>query len=422
MSQNIKIQYYSSYFSIYFPLTFEDLKLLCHKNNIEYNDEKHIFIYNKKKIIEDEISYKEIYNNPNKNENIFRVIEKDKIKYKFEQSELIELTFDGKKKINPEEIIKLEQKKNNLEELEKLLKSNIKFFINKIETRKIYLLQLEKIINEKEKKNNAKIDNNENENIIIVDKVVDNKKKENNGLNKEDSIEKKMIKNRVNQIKKEYKKLQEKYNELKSINKLKEIEEQKKLMKENKEIIKVNEELSNEKNRIMNNIIKTFADNSSNYKKKLEHIQNEYNKKINNIFLNLEDKMKKISIEKLEQKINEYIIQFKNDNKIREENLNKYEEEYKNIREEFNNIISSNNFNHEIKCNNCNKNIIGIRYECSECQFNLCEICELKNYLYITHPHKFYKIRKIKKKKSMEFLNSKEIFDKNIYENNEKNT
>ena len=38
--------------------------------------------------------------------------------------------------------------------------------------------------------------------MIIVDKVVDNKKKENNGLNKEDSIEKKMIKNRVNQIKK----------------------------------------------------------------------------------------------------------------------------------------------------------------------------------------------------------------------------
>ena len=80
--------------------------------------------------------------------------------------------------------------------------------------------------------------------MIIVDKVVDNKKKENNGLNKEDSIEKKMIKNRVNQIKKEYQKLQEKYNELKSINKLKEIEEQKKLMKENEEIIKVNEELN----------------------------------------------------------------------------------------------------------------------------------------------------------------------------------
>ncbi len=421
MSYNIKIQYYSSIFSMSFPLHFEDLKLLCHNNNIEYNDEKHIFIYNKKKIINDEISYKEIFNNPNKNENIFRVIEKDKIKYKFEQSELIELTFDGKKKINPEEIIKLEQKKNNLEELEKLLKSNIKFFINKIETRKKYLLQLEKIINEKEKKNNAKIDNNENENKIIVDNVVDNKKKENNGLNKEDSIEKKMIKNRINQIKREYEKLKDKYNELKNINKLKELEEQKKLMKENEEIIKVNEELSNEKNRIMNNIIKTFADNSSNYKKKLEDIQNEYNKKINNIFLNLEDKMKKISIEKLEQKINEYIIQFKNDNKIREENLNKYEEEYKNIRDEFNNFISSNNFNHEIKCNICNKNIIGIRYECSECQFNLCEICELKNYLYITHPHKFYKIRKIKKKKSME-INSKEIFDKNIYENNGKNT
>ena len=229
-----------------------------------------------------------------------------------------------------------------------------------------------------------------------------------------------MIKNRINQIKKDYQKLQEKYNELKSINRLKELEEQKKLMKENEEIIKVNKQLSNEKNRIMNNIIKTFSDNSSNYKKKLEDIQNEYNKKINNIFLNLEDKMKKISIEKLEQKLNEYITQFKNDNKIREENLNKYEEEYKNIRDEFNNIISSNNFNHEIKCNNCNKNIIGIRYECSECQFNLCEICELKNYLYIIHPHKFYKIRKIKNKKSIE-INSKEIFDKNLCENNEKN-
>ena len=213
----MKIQYYSCYFSTSFPLNFEDLKLLCHNNNIEYNDEKHIFIYNKKKIINDEISYKEIYDNPNKNENIFLVIEKDKIKYKFEQSELIELTFYGKKKINPEEIKKLEQKKNYLEELEKLLKSNIKFFINKIETRKKYLLQLEKIINEKEKKINAKIDNNENENMNIVDNVVDNNKKENNRLNKEDSIEKKMIKNRINQIKKDYQKLKEKYNELKSI-------------------------------------------------------------------------------------------------------------------------------------------------------------------------------------------------------------
>ena len=68
--------------------------MLCQDNKIDYNDEKHIFIYNEKKKIEDENSYQEIYQNPDKNINIFRMIEKDKFKEKkFEKSEQIILSF-----------------------------------------------------------------------------------------------------------------------------------------------------------------------------------------------------------------------------------------------------------------------------------------------------------------------------------------
>ena len=417
MDKILKIQYFS-YFSLNFPSNFNDLKMLCQDNKIDYNDEKHIFIYNEKKKIEDENSYQEIYQNPDKNINIFRMIEKDKFKEKkFEKSEQIILSFFGnEKKINYiEEIPQLKRKMNNLEELEKLIKNKIQSLINKLEINKKYLLQLEKIIKEKEKTINETIDNKENGNMIQDNDLVNNEKKE-----KEYSIEKKMVINRDNQIKKEYVKLKKLYDELKSVNVKKELKKQKELMKENEEIIKENKQLTEDKNRIMNNIIKTFYDKRLNYKNQIKDIQKEYVNKINNSFIHLEDEMKKIFLEKMQQKFNQYLIKFDNDYKIREVNLIKYEEEYKNIKDEFNNIISSNNFDHKINCNKCKNNIIGIRYECGECQFNLCEKCELKNYLYKTHPHKFYKIRKIKNQNLIE-INSKDIIEENINEKIETN-
>ena len=426
MDKSLKIQYYA-YHTMNFPLNFEALKKLCKENNTGFNDDKHIFIYNEIKKIEDEKSYKEIYNNSNKNGNIFRIIEKDEFKnkkikesseiilkingkekqYKYYLEKTIDLTIDGEKKMNYyENIKKLKQEINNLKELEKILKKNIKILIIKGEESKKNLIRLESLRNEKEKENNKKLDNKQNENMIINNNEFNNEKEALNVLNK-NSFEKKMIINREHQIKIEYSKLLKKYNELKNTSGL--IEKNKELMMENKNIIKEKESLTQKINCIINKAIMNYYEKESNYKKQIEDIQKRYEEKINNIFINLEDKMKKIYLEKIQQIFNENLLKFNKEHKIRLDNFNQHEENYKNIKDEFNNLISSNNFNHGIKCNKCNKNIMGIRYECSECQFNLCENCELKNYLYQTHPHKFYKIRRIKQK-----LISKNIIEDNI--------
>ena len=58
----------------------------------------------------------------------------------------------------------------------------------------------------------------------------------------------------------------------------------------------------------------------------------------------------------------------------------------------------------KLKCNECGNEIIGIRYKCSKCkEYNLCEKCELKNFINKKHLDLFYKIRKSKPKKIINF-------------------
>ena len=111
----------------------------------------------------------------------------------------------------------------------------------------------------------------------------------------------------------------------------------------------------------------------SSYMKKIEEnlidkLTQEYEKKNNKYFNELKEKEKEI--EKTHKEIKEFL------------------EENKKETKEFDTIIS-----YGIKCNECGNEIIGIRYKCSKCkEYNLCEKCELKNYINKKHLHTFEKV------------------------------
>ena len=137
------------------------------------------------------------------------------------------------------------------------------------------------------------------------------------------------------------------------------------------------------------------------YEKNIEEIKNKFDKKINLIKKSCEDRIDEIT--NLVEKFKQYINQLKEEEKERQKNfLSIYEEKTKEVNEYF---ISTQIF-HGTKCNECNKEIQGIKYECSECDYNLCESCELINFLEKKHLHKFYKIRKPMIKQSI--INEKE--------------
>ena len=53
---------------------------------------------------------------------------------------------------------------------------------------------------------------------------------------------------------------------------------------------------------------------------------------------------------------------------------------------------------HGIKCNKCGREpIIGFRFKCSVCNYNLCSDCEIKNSETKEHKHNFIKMRKEEK-------------------------
>ena len=70
---------------------------------------------------------------------------------------------------------------------------------------------------------------------------------------------------------------------------------------------------------------------------------------------------------------------------------------------------------HGIKCNKCGANpIIGHRYKCSLCKnYNLCQICEEKNFETQEHKHNFIKMRTEEKKNEVKKNKNKDIENKN---------
>ena len=187
--------------------------------------------------------------------------------------------------------------------------------------------------------------------------------------------------------------------------KLKEInDETKKNSKENNDMTKNIKKL----NKIINSNLEMMKKFENLYKTKeerennIKEIKNKFEETIKLIIKSYEDRIDEIKIN-LDKKFKKYINQLKEEEKeTKKILLSMYEDKTKEVNEFF---ISTQIF-HGTKCNECNKEIQGIKYECSECDYNLCESCELINFLEKKHLHKFYKIRKPMIKQSI--INEKE--------------
>ena len=174
---------------------------------------------------------------------------------------------------------------------------------------------------------------------------------------------------------------------------LKETLKNEQLKKENKKLIYIsyiNKKIEN---------VKKEIEEKENQKKKIDNINKEYEYKLKNInFGKIINDIKKDSYKIFEK----YINNVKEIEKKRNLKLNKILNDYKESKKEINEFITSTQISHGIICNKCKKEIKGIRYQCScsSCTFNLCENCELINYLKKEHIHqKFYLIRKPIQKK-----------------------
>ena len=229
------------------------------------------------------------------------------------------------------------------------------------------------------------------------------------------------------EINKNKRKLEEQNSSLKKVedvlNKIKiDLNEKKKMKKQFEEELNKLKKDINDLNKENNKLRLLYKEEKEKYEniKKLNIIINkekEYDKEINEMKKEKEEKLKEgiiLMMKKIEEKMidklkkeyekknEEYLNKLKEREKEREriyEDIKKFLEENKNSKKELETIILSNKYNHGIKCNECEKDIIGIRYQCVECEeYNLCEKCELKNYINKKHLHLFYKIRNIRKK------------------------
>ena len=366
---------------------------------------------------------------------------------------------EGKDKI----VINNEESFNNFIKNNKA--NGIKLFMHKfvlsgkkIESKKTLMNEIDEL--KKDIKNLENIKNSMRDDFSFVEKEL---QKKTNELNNSVIIEMNKLKNIEDSInnkikiadekKQEEEKLSEKLNEQK--NKLKEINEE---VEKNKKIKEENKEKEKEYYKLINDI-KNLQLVKKEEKEKYEKIKKE-NKELEEHLLILQNKIKgneiiNVNIETLKKIVNkekEYDIRINEMKKKYEENLKtkfssymknieedlidkltkKYEEKnqeyfnelkgkekeiektHKKIKEvleenkeeskELNTILSSNIYCHGIKCNECGNEIIGIRYKCSKCkEYNLCEKCELKNFINKKHLDLFYKIRKSKPKKIINF-------------------
>ncbi len=227
-----------------------------------------------------------------------------------------------------------------------------------------------------------------------------------NKLNKEfnDQMENKAkLDDKVKELEKKKKEIEKKIEnyeiKLNQIN-----DEAEKKSNENNEMTKIIKELNTKIN--LNQIIMKQFEYLNKTKKgsenNIKEIKNKFEDTINLIKKTYEDRIDEIK-RNLDEKFKKYINQLKEEEKERKKKvLSMYEDKTKEVNEFF---ISTQIF-HQTKCNECNKEIQGIKYECSECDYNLCESCELINFLEKKHLHKFYKIRKPMIKQSI--INEKE--------------
>ena len=223
----------------------------------------------------------------------------------------------------------------------------------------------------------------------------------------------------LNSKKQEIKTLDEiKTNQIETLNKEKEAITQQ-LKKKEEELNNINNtiKITNQENSKIKNENKELKEKNKNIIQKIEYINKTINEKENEkklkeikitfdnqIQLILENYKKitsKFIVENLDKQFKIYIKELKNKEENRKNNYLKIENFINSTKNEINELFSSTQISHNVNCNQCNKDIKGIKYECSECNYNLCENCEIINFLNKKHPHKFYKIRKPFKKHSI---------------------
>ena len=308
--------------------------------------------------------------------------------------------------------ILLEQKNDDLLQQFQKLSMDKSFLENEIENSKKKQLDYTDLIN--------LIDNEVKElkiNKENIEKELEEKKNELEEKKNELKIIKEMI-SKDDQIIKEHLKNESEFKKLKiKIEKLKNIknqlEEETKDFDEKKQqnqILKDKIErdkkiMIEEKKRIENmNNLTIILKNGIEYNNKIQIMKDQLKKTINEeitLFLgNFENKfieeLNELKTNKI-KKINEYFEEIKKNEKERIQFYNNFTKEYEESKKELETIMKLNNSFFGIECKICKETIKGIRYECSKCEeYNLCEKCELKNYIYKIHPitHKFYKIRK----------------------------
>ena len=225
-------------------------------------------------------------------------------------------------------------------------------------------------------------------------------------LNKSDQTIKEQLKNEseLKILKKKIENLKNKKNQLEEETKdFDEKKQQNKILKD--KIERDKKKIIEEKKRIENmNNLTIILKNGIEYNNKIQIMKDQLKKTINKeitLFIgNFENKfieeLNELKTNKIKT-INEYFEEIKKNEKERIQFYNNFTKEYEESKKELETIMKLNNSFFGIECKICKETIKGIRYECSKCEeYNICEKCELKNYIYKIHPitHKFYKIRK----------------------------
>ena len=301
--------------------------------------------------------------------------------------------------------ILLEQKNDDLLQQFQKLSMDKSFLENEIENSKKKQLDYTDLIN--------LIDNEVKElkiNKENIEKELEEKKNElkviKEMLNKSDQTIKEQLKNEseLKILKKKIENLKNMKNQLEEETKdFDEKKQQNKILKD--KIERDKKKIIEEKKRIENmNNLTIILKNGIEYNNKIQIMKDQLKKTINKeitLFIgNFENKfieeLNELKTNKIKT-INEYFEEIKKNEKERIQFYNNFTKEYEESKKELETIMKLNNSFFGIECKICKETIKGIRYECSKCEeYNLCEKCELKNYIYKIHPitHKFYKIRK----------------------------
>ena len=396
----LEINYVQSFRTVS-SVNYKFVKQSCKRDFEVKNNEDIFFIFGEGKdkiVIDKEDSFNNFINNNKANEIklfMYKFILPGK---KVERKKTLMNEIDELKK----EIKNLENRKNLMREdfsfLEKELQKKNNELNNSVMIEMNKLKNIEDSINNKIKIADEK--KQEEEKLSEKLNVQRNKLKEIN----EELEKNKKIKEENNEKEKELYKLR---NDIKNLQLVKKEEEEKyeKVKKENE---KLGEHLLILQNKIKGNEIinvnietlKKIVNKEKEYDIRINEMKKKYEENLKKEFSSYMKKIEENLIDKLtqeyEKKNNEYFNELKEKEKEIEKTHKKIKEvleENKEESKELNTILSSNIYCHGIKCNECGNEIIGIRYKCSKCkEYNLCEKCELKNYINKKHLHTFEKV------------------------------